>query len=338
MHIAITGGGTGGHLAIARAIKEELNILGHHPIFIGSETGQDRAWFEDDSGFEATYFLPTRGVVNQKGLGKFASFLRILQASRSCMGFFKQHGITQVFSVGGFSAAPASLAAIFTRRPLYIHEQNAVKGSLNKILTPFARTVFSSYDPNSPIRDYPVSQRFFDIYRIRNEIKTVIFLGGSQGALAINAFALKVAPELQQRGIEIIHQAGQLHAQKVIESYKHLGVEADVFAFDPNLLEKIQQADFAVSRAGASTLWELAAAGVPTLFIPFPYAAGDHQYHNAHFLSEQHLAFLKRQNELDGTYFWQCLESDTESISRGLKDTIQPGAARKIAQKLLHAE
>lgn len=337
MHIAITGGGTGGHLAIARAIKEELNALGHQPVFIGSETGQDRSWFENDSGFETTYFLSTRGVVNQKGLGKFASLFQILQASRSCIKFFKQHGITRVFSVGGFSAAPASLAAILTNRPLYIHEQNAIKGSLNKILTPFARTVFSSYDPSSPIKDYPVSQRFFDICRIRDEIKTVIFLGGSQGALAINEFALQIAPKLQEKGIKIIHQAGKAHAEKVAESYKNMGVKADVFAFDPNLLEKIKTADFAVSRAGASTLWELAATGVPTLFIPFPYAAGDHQYHNARFLSEQNLAFLKRQKELDEAYFWQCLESDIESISRGLQNTIQPGAAKKIVQKLLDA-
>lgn len=335
MKIAITGGGTGGHLAIAKTVAQSLNQLGHAPIFIGSESGQDKAWFENSPLFESAFFLATRGVVNQKGLGKLASFSQIIRQSLECKKIFRRHQVGAVFSVGGFSAAPASFAAIYTRRPLLIHEQNAAMGTLNRLLSPFAHTVFSSYRDDSPVRDYPVAQSFFDLWRKREKTHTIIFLGGSQGAVAINDFAISVAPILHERGIRIIHQAGKHDIDRMRETYASMKLPADVFDFDPDLLKKIVQADFAISRAGASTLWELVAAGVPTLFVPYPYAASDHQYHNARFLVEQNLAFLARQNELSESLLLQCLESDLAAVSDGLKKALQPGAGQQIAQRLL---
>lgn len=335
MNILITGGGTGGHLVIARTIKEELLKSGIKPVYVGSETGQDRNWFEDDAGFEKKYFLPSKGVVNQKGLAKLGSLLRIGKGVLHCRHIFKEHQIDAVFSVGGFSAAPASLAAVVFGKPLYIHEQNAIKGSLNRLLSPYAKAFFSSYHEESPLKDYPVAQRFFDSYRERHEIKTVIFLGGSQGAMAVNDLALKVVPELLKRGIKVIHQAGKRDCDRVRKYYESENLDVDVFGFDKNLLEKIQQADFAISRAGASTLWELTATGLPALFVPFPYAAGDHQYHNARFLVDQSLGFVRRQDELDETYLLQCLDVDITSMSAGLKNVVAPDGAKKIVDYIL---
>ena len=146
-------------------------------------------------------------------------------------------------------------------------------GKLNKITSKYAKYLFSSYDSSCDIKDYPISQEFFQKARVRENIKTVIFLGGSQGARAINDFALEIASLLVKNNIKIIHQAGRLDFQRVQQKYKDLNIEADVFDFTTNLLEKMDQADFAISRAGASTLWELSAIGLPTLFIPYPYAA-----------------------------------------------------------------
>lgn len=335
MSIVITGGGTGGHLAIARAVCEELNRRGIKPIFIGSLRGQDRAWFENNEGFLCCYFFDTQGVVNQGFLGKAVSVLKIIRAMREIIQIYKAKSVQKVFSVGGFSAAPASFVALLTRKPLYIHEQNAIMGSLNRLLKPFAKAVFSSYLPDSPAKDYPVAATFFKYRRIRTEVRSVIFLGGSQGAAFINDFALNIAGELVQRGIKIIHQTGARDFERVKEAYQKKGIDAEVFDFDKNLAQRINRADFAISRAGASTLWELSANALPALFVPFPHAAGNHQFYNAKFLADLGLAFVKRQEELNTQDLWPILESDIQPISEGLANLVLPDGAKKIVDLIL---
>ncbi|BDY13316.1 undecaprenyldiphospho-muramoylpentapeptide beta-N-acetylglucosaminyltransferase [Hydrogenimonas cancrithermarum] len=332
--ILLTGGGTGGHLAIVRSVKEELLRRGIRPCYIGSESGQDRAWFGEDADFEAKRFLPTRGVVNQRGFGKLASMAQVFKATLQARRFIKAHGIEAVLSVGGFSAAPASFAAILTGTPLFIHEQNAVSGRLNRILEPFAKRFFSSYGDDRI--DYPVGEIFFQTARLRTEVETVIFLGGSQGAKAINDFALELAPELRRRGIRIVHQTGNLDYERIKGAYEALGIEADVFAFDKELYKRIAQADFAVSRAGASTLWELAANRIPTLFVPYPYAAGDHQYHNARYIVERNAGWIVRQNALKSDLFWDIIDKENIApVSEKLATMIGPDGARKIVESML---
>ncbi|WP_456449823.1 undecaprenyldiphospho-muramoylpentapeptide beta-N-acetylglucosaminyltransferase [Hydrogenimonas sp.] len=332
--VLLTGGGTGGHLAIVRAVKEELLKRGVRPFYIGSESGQDRAWFGDDETFEHHLFLPTRGVVNRRGFEKMASLLQMLKAAKRARRFMKKHRIQAVLSVGGFSAAPASFAAIFSGIPLYIHEQNAVSGRLNRLLKPFARRFFSSYGEGRI--DYPVADIFFETARIRTKIESVIFLGGSQGARAINDFALKMAPRLHRRGIAIVHQTGASDYGRIREAYGSLGIEADVFAFDRALHTRIAAADFAVSRAGASTLWELAANRIPTLFVPYPYAAGDHQYHNARYLTDRNAAWVSREERLSPDLFWDIIEKEEiAAVSQRLATLIAPHGAGKIAEALL---
>jgi UDP-N-acetylglucosamine--N-acetylmuramyl-(pentapeptide) pyrophosphoryl-undecaprenol N-acetylglucosamine transferase len=334
--ILLTGGGTGGHLAIVRSVKEALFRRGIRPCYIGSESGQDRAWFGEDAEFEAKLFLPTRGVVNQRGFGKLASMAQVFKAMLQARRFIKAHGIEAVLSVGGFSAAPASFAAILTGTPLFIHEQNAVSGRLNRLLKPFAKRFFSSYGEDRT--DYPVSDIFFETARRRERVETVIFLGGSQGARAVNAFALELAPELARRGIGIIHQTGAGEYERVAEAYRRIGVEADVFAFDRALHAKIAKADFAVSRAGASTLWELAANRIPALFIPYPYAAGDHQYHNARYLAERGAGWVVREEALEPARFWEILESDLAAVSDRLGTAIGRNGVETIVDALLERD
>jgi len=121
------------------------------------------------------------------------SIKKILQANK----------IQAVISVGGFSAAAASLASFTVGAPLFIHEQNAVAGRLNALLRPYAKLFISSYESADLVRGYPVDEKFFDLARVRYKVKTVIFLGGSQGATAINNLALHVAKKLRSRGINI---------------------------------------------------------------------------------------------------------------------------------------
>jgi UDP-N-acetylglucosamine--N-acetylmuramyl-(pentapeptide) pyrophosphoryl-undecaprenol N-acetylglucosamine transferase len=334
-NIAITGGGTGGHLTIAKAIKEELNKRGINSIFIGSSNGQDKKWFENDEGFKERYFFNTGGVVNKGKIGKVLSLLNILKYSLKCNSIFKKHKVDAVFSVGGYSAAPASIASILFKKDLYIHEQNAVIGSLNKLLKPRAKAFFSSYEESSPIKDYPVRDIFFQNARVRDSIKTVIFLGGSQGATAINNFAMKIAPTLKEKNIKIIHQSGNRDYEKLKEFYHDNRIEVDLFDFTKELDKKIKEADFAISRSGASTMWELVASMLPTLFIPYPYAAKDHQYHNALFLKEKGLCFLKRESELDEDILQEILKADISTMSLGLNNSIKQGGAKKIVDFMI---
>jgi UDP-N-acetylglucosamine--N-acetylmuramyl-(pentapeptide) pyrophosphoryl-undecaprenol N-acetylglucosamine transferase len=217
---------------------------------------------------------------------------------------------------------------------LVIHEQNAALGSLNKLLRPYAMAFISSYLEESPIKAYPIKQVFFANARIRDKVKTIIFLGGSQGAKAINTLALQMAPELRSRGIKIIHQAGVNNIDEVKKAYDTLGIEAEVFGFTTKLADYMHEADFAIARSGASTLWELAASAVPTLFIPYPYAASDHQFYNAQFLVEKDLAWIMRENEIDTKKVLALLDEDLAMKSQGLLNIVEKGGSEKIAALL----
>lgn len=334
--VVITGGGTGGHLKVADAFIEEFFKRDIDVIFIGSSNGQDKAWFENDTRIKEKYFLDTKGVVNKRGFNKIFSLFNIFSKIFFCLKIYKKYKIKKVISVGGFSAAPASFTTILKKDcKFYIHEQNSKMGKLNQITSRFATEVFSSFDKNSSIKDYPVSKIFFDLSRVRSEVKTVAFFGGSQGAICINNFALKVASKLDEMKISIIHQTGKNDFERVKKEYEMLGIKVDIFDFSKDIPLKMQEADFAVSRAGASTLWELCANCLPTFFIPFKYAAGDHQYFNAKALKDKNLCFLQREEELDENYFFECLNSNIEKISIGLKNSIKPNAISLIVDKIL---
>jgi len=332
MSIVLTGGGTGGHLAIVASVKEHLK---EELIYVGSISGQDRDWFEDDSSFSAKYFLDTQSVVDKGKIGKVLMLSKIFKEAFKIKKILKKHNAKVVFSVGGFSAAPAAFASIMARIPLVIHEQNAYIGNLNKLLKPFAKEVISPYNNGTIQIDAPIKQFFFDTYRVRDELKTILISGGSQGSVSLNNLALKLAPYFAEKGIKIYHQAGVKNEHFVREEYKKLGINAEVFGFTKELPQIINRADFAIARAGSSTLWELTANGLPALFIPYPYAANDHQYYNAKYLVDKGLGFLLRDSEIEENRVIDIIKkADLKKISQGLKAQISPNGAKKIAEIL----
>lgn len=334
--VVVTGGGTGGHLKVADAFIEEFHNRGINVIFIGSSNGQDKAWFENDRRLKKAIFLDTRGVVNKSSFGKVLSLLNIFSKTLYCLSFYAKYNVKTVISVGGFSAAAGTFASILKFGcKLYIHEQNSKMGKLNEITSKFATEVFSSFDENSLVKDYPVAKEFFDTARVRDKVKTIAFFGGSQGAVCINDFALKVAPALTEMGIKIIHQTGKNDFERVKAEYKKLDISADVFDFSKDIPNKMATADFAVSRAGASTLWELCANSLPTYFIPFKYAAGDHQYYNAKVLFDRGLCFLQREENLNVEDFFKAVNSDIHKISIELIGSINSNAISLILNIIL---
>ncbi|MDP2076459.1 MAG: undecaprenyldiphospho-muramoylpentapeptide beta-N-acetylglucosaminyltransferase [Sulfuricurvum sp.] len=332
MTLVFTGGGTGGHLVIALSLAQAAKGRGHKVVFIGSMSGQDRQWFEHSTVFEETYFLETTGVVNKKGFGKLGAMWKIFKAVIESRRIVKSLHADAIVSVGGFSAAPAAIAAITMKRPLYIHEQNAITGKLNTLLRPYAAGFFSSYETGAGHCDYPVNEFYFQQARTRTEVKTVIFLGGSQGAKFINDLALQCAPWLRQKGIFIIHQCGASEEERVRHAYHELGIDAEVYGFTTQIAQLIARSDFAVSRSGASTLWELCAARVPAFYIPFPFAAADHQFHNARYIVEHNVGWCERQGEGILPKLQEAISSDIQSKSEALGRLIANNGAQHIIE------
>ena len=332
MKLLITGGGTGGHLAIAKSLRDAGLKRGHSSSFVGSSSGQDQQWFKEDKHFSEVHFLKTSGVVNKRGFGKLFSLLLTLKATLQAIAYVRE--VDAVISVGGFSAAPASFAAVLLRKPYFIHEQNAAIGRLNGLLRPYTKEFFSSYEEDSSVKDYPVRENFFEKARLRTEIKTLIFLGGSQGARYINELAITIAPFLKEKEIKIYHQAGKLEIEKVKQEYKDLDIEAEVFAFRDDIDTLMQKSDLAVSRSGASTLWELSASQLPALYIPYPFAAGDHQFYNAAYLVEKKASWMARQEENPYELLLEILEKNMSEASDNLKTLIKPNGAEEIIKKV----
>ncbi|WP_163531819.1 undecaprenyldiphospho-muramoylpentapeptide beta-N-acetylglucosaminyltransferase [Helicobacter suis] len=323
--LAITGGGTGGHLCIARSLAQELQSRGEDLIYIGSLSGQDKAWFDSSDLFKQCFFLDTMGVVDKKAFKKIQALYKQFCGTRMAKKILQEHQIQALISVGGFSAGPASFASILSKIPLYIHEQNAIQGTLNKIIAPYARCVFSSFkhsNQNSKYiyTPYPIQQVFFEHARIRTNIQTILFLGGSQGAKAINEFALLCARKLLKKGMKIIHQCGTSEYERMATLYRGLGIldAIDLFAFDIELVKKMQQADICVSRAGASSVWELCANNLPTLFVPYPFAAKNHQYYNALEFEQEGLAKIVAQKDLHPSHLFEFMRFLKAPAKEGL--------------------
>ncbi|RDU64683.1 undecaprenyldiphospho-muramoylpentapeptide beta-N-acetylglucosaminyltransferase [Helicobacter sp. MIT 14-3879] len=341
MNLLITGGGTGGHLSIARTLAFECKNRGINVFYIGSTSGQDKLWFDNNENFTKTYFLNTTGIVNKKGVKKINALNLMLKAILESKKILKQNNINAVISVGGFSAGGGAIAAIINKIPLFIHEQNAIFGKLNSILSPFAKNVFSSFEikSNKFIKtSYPINDEFFKYARKREQIKTILFLGGSQGAMAINDFAINLANDLLKRNIKIIHQCGINDFNRVKKEYQKMGLDSKIslFSFDNALINRMTEADFCVSRAGASSLWELCANNLPTFFIPYPFAAKNHQYFNALFLKKLNLCEVIEQKDLNKDIFLKYLDSiNLRKISRGLSTIISANGAKQIIDKVL---
>jgi len=328
--IVLTGGGTGGHLRIAQALKETFKSRHIDVSYVGGEYGQDRHWFDGDKDFYETLFIDVRGVVNKGLIGKIWQLSRMVRHALRLGWHFRKKGVKAVVGVGGYAAAPAVFAAILFRIPLYLHEQNATTGALNRLARPFAKGFFSAFESESPCQGYPIAQIFYEKARIRDEVKTIIILGGSLGARALNDLGIALAPKLHEQGIEIIHQTGERDYRRVKEAYSSLGI-----AFSKDLPHKMAKADFAISRSGASTLFELAVNGLPALFIPYPYAAKDHQYYNARYFVDQELAYCLREDAIDVDVVWEMCLKRYAHISSRLISVAPKGGTECIADEIL---
>jgi len=304
----VAGGGTGGHLFPGLAVAEAVAARGDTAVlFVGSAHGiEAKAIPASPFPFHA---LVVRGVRGRgiRGVLEFGwSLPRALRESWCIVGRFRP---TLVLGLGGYGSVPVAIAAWLRRVPLVLLEQNAHPGFANRLLGRLARKICTTYvesaaffptgkavHTGNPVRQLVCSQR------PAPDRFTLFAFGGSQGAHSVNAAMLDAAPILlrQLPGLRILHQTGGADAQWARQRYAAVGVEAEVREFVQDMGDAYGCADLVVCRAGATTLAELTTLGKPSILIPYPFAADDHQRRNAEILVTQGAAKMILNAELNG--------------------------------------
>lgn len=298
----IAGGGTGGHVTMALALGEEIARRGEDVLFVGSARGLE-ARLVPQAGFELIQ-LPAQPLLGQRLAARITGGFALLAASARAIGLLRARKTDVVLSVGGYAAAPAAAAAVLLRIPLALIEPNAIPGRTNRAMARFARHVFTAFEaaqapfaathgrarvssPGAPLRrglleafaSAPPRRAPVPPYRL-------LVVGGSQGARQLNEGMLDALPHLDPSQLEIFHQTGAADRDRVAGGYARAGFRAEVVDFEPALPARYRWADFGLCRAGALTVAELALAGLPSLLVPYPYAADDHQRANARALAD----------------------------------------------------
>lgn len=308
--VLIMAGGTGGHIFPGLAVAAALRARGVEVVWLGAVGGLE------------TELVPAHGIelhavhvrgVRGKGLGtRLAAPFMLARAIVSALAVVRRLRPRSVLSMGGYVAGPGGVAAWLLRRPLLVHEQNAVPGTTNRVLARLARRVMTGFEGAFPeaagaewvgnpvradIAALPApGQRMAD----HGSRPRLLVLGGSQGARSLNRMlpaALGRIPSDERP--EVLHQSGARDLDAARVAYAEAGVAARVESFIEDMSASYAWADLAVCRAGALTLAELAAAGLGSVLVPYPHAVDDHQTRNAQALCDAGAAELVAERELD---------------------------------------
>lgn len=321
--ILIMAGGTGGHIFPALAVAEVLRSSGWQVTWLGAP-GSMEAELVPKHGYEIAW-VRFSGLRGKGLLRKLALPFNLLVALVQSATALFRYRPDVVLGMGGYITFPGGMMAALLRRPLLIHEQNSIAGLSNRVLARVAQRVMSGFPgvlPNATWCGNPVRAEIAALpvpelrYAARSGALNVLVVGGSLGAQAINEVlpqALALLPENSRP--RVTHQTGKRNFEDVQQRYQQLGVQADVRPFLDDMAHHYASADLVICRAGALTVAELAAAGVASLLIPFPYAVDDHQTYNAHFLSDRGAALQMQQSELNAERLAQLLmETSREKL------------------------
>jgi UDP-N-acetylglucosamine--N-acetylmuramyl-(pentapeptide) pyrophosphoryl-undecaprenol N-acetylglucosamine transferase len=307
--VLIMAGGTGGHVYPALAVAECLRSRGTGVHWLGTRRGLE-ARVVPSSGIPL-HLVRVRGLRGKGPVSWLLAPVRLAIALGQSVAAILRVRPTIVLGMGGFVTGPGGVAAWLLRRPLLIHEQNAIPGFTNRILGRLATVVMEAFPGSFPsgyrarhtgnpvraaIAGLPAPE---DRFVGRSGPLRVLILGGSQGARALNEVVPTALRDMPSRDmLDVRHQAGASHLESARERYAAAGVQAELVAFIDDMAMAYAWADLVVCRAGAMTIAELMAVGAAAILIPFPHAVDDHQTHNARFLSERGAALLVRQAEL----------------------------------------
>ena len=293
--VLIMAGGTGGHVFPALALARELRARSWQIVWLGTRRGLEARLVPAEQ--IPMEWLSVGGLRGKGALVWLMAPLRLVRALMQALAVIRRQRPALVVGLGGFAAGPGGVAAWLLRKPLLIHEQNAVAGFTNRCLARVARRVLAgfpgSFAPRvraqvvgNPVRREivelpPPAQRF----ALREGAIRVLVLGGSQGAARLNAIVPFALARVQSLGFEVRHQTGERWLHSAQRHYAQAGVSARLHSFIEEMAEAYGWADLVICRSGALTISELAAAGVGAVLVPFPAATDDHQTRNAAVLT-----------------------------------------------------
>lgn len=353
--VLLTTGGTGGHVFPALAVAEELQRRNPQVdiLFVGSQYGPE-ARMVTNAGLDFRG-LPVRGFVG-RGFKAVGAGLLMTQAVFKALWLVCGFKPEVTVGFGGYAAFAPMLASRLRRVPTTLHEQNAVAGVSNKILARMSRRVFVSMletegfaahkcvRTGNPVRH---SVAAVGLARRQQEMQStlqphkVLIVGGSLGARRLNEYVMEALPAFKEAGIALMHQTGRHDFERVQAAYVQAGYTPDcVQPFIEDMAGAYGWADLALCRAGATTVAELAAAGLPAVLVPFPFAAHDHQTFNARILARTGAAVLVQEADMqhvDVATLVVRLLHDTKalvSMSKAALVQAQGDAAARVVDEL----
>lgn len=360
LRLLITGGGTGGHLFPAVAAAQALRSQqpDSDVLFIGTHRKIDTTSLQT-YGFSSSsiYCHGLKG----KNLVELIKAMAVLPISfLQAVARIRKFRPDVALGVGGYVTGPVMLAAKFLGVPTIVHEQNSIPGMANRklgaivdyvcISLPGSETFFPA--EKVVMTGNPVRENILELSRreklqpARKNTFTMLVLGGSQGAHALNKVVTETICEGVAKGLtglSIIHQTGKKDEEWVKEQYRQAGIKATVAGFFQNMKEVYEQADFLVSRAGATTLTEIAVLGKPAIVVPYPYAADDHQQRNAEYYAKNGGVLQIDESELNSLKLRHILRELTESKEKlqsmgvAMRKLGTPEAAEKIIDVCINA-
>lgn len=309
MRVIFAGGGTGGHLypgiALAREFirreGERVDIL-----FVGTAAGVENRVCPKE-GFKLE-LIRSKGLIGRSLVGRIGALLTAFLGLFDSMRVLLCFRPDIVVGTGGYACAPLVLAAALTRRKVILLEPNFIPGLTNKLLAPFVSMVMLAFCETesylkwcrcmmtgNPVR-YEISSRE---YEVRAEVKILVF-GGSLGASSINRAVVESLEYLDGTGFKFVHQSGEKDFEMVKDAYRKRKIEADVARYIYDIPGEYENASLVICRAGATTVAELTAMGMPAILIPYPFAVDDHQLKNAMALKKNGAAEVLKEEDLNG--------------------------------------
>ncbi|MCC6366963.1 MAG: undecaprenyldiphospho-muramoylpentapeptide beta-N-acetylglucosaminyltransferase [Bryobacterales bacterium] len=345
----LTGGGTGGHVIPAIAVARELRKRGHRTFFVGTREGLESKLVPPEN--MPLEFVEIGGLKRVGWRQALRTVWQLPAAVVRSMQLIRRYRPAAVFSMGGYVAGPATLAAWILRRPVVLMEPNAMPGMANRYMAKIAARACLSFPEAKEffpadrveMTGLPVRSEFFEIPKKAPGGKlTVLVTGGSRGSRRLNDAGKASWPLFQanQAAIRWIHQTGSQDYAEMAAAFRELGCEGLVAPFIENMPQAFAQSDLIVCRSGAGAVAELAAAGKPSILVPFPFAADEHQLRNAEAMSKAGAARLVLDKEMTGEELFHTVQSLTaepgllERMGQAARQFARPSAARRAAEIL----
>ncbi len=324
--LLIMAGGTGGHVMPALAVADNLRDRGVRIVWMGTRQGIEYD-LVPKAGFELK-LLKVKGVRGSGLVRKLVAPWLLIRAAVQSISIVLSSKANAILGMGGFVSGPGGVVGRLLRKPLVLHEQNAIAGTTNKLLAPFARRILTGFNavsalPRGEHIGNPVKPEIVELAAPAERLSgragelNVLIVGGSQGARVFNEELPALLNQLQSElagsvTLKVRHQCGKDQQAEVSKRYAEVFASADavkVETFIADMAAAYHWSDIVICRSGAMTVSEISAAGAVALFVPFPYAIDDHQYFNAQSLSKTGAAISLRQtNFVEGEWIGEVAD------------------------------